>query len=327
MRGFTLLNAVLGVLALVACVDSACARAAPAAEHAVVATVGGEPIDRGDVKRLLDRIVAGQEINPAVLPVLQAQVLAEIVDRQLVLAYARRTNSAPSESEIQAALGELKARITAQGQSLGQYLEERSMDEADLRRQVTWELVWAKYVATYATEERLAAHFAAHRREFDGTEISVSHILLRPQAGASLQATDQLVEQARTLRNEIASGKLSFEEAARQHSAGPSARQGGKLGSIGRRGPMLESFSRAAFALEPGEVSEPVVTRFGVHLIRCDEIKPGTRKLSDVGDEVQEALARELLEQLARFEQRRTPVEFTGKWPHFMPGTRELAAP
>jgi parvulin-like peptidyl-prolyl isomerase len=327
MRGFILLNVVSGLLALVLSASSACARAAPAAEEAVVATVGGEPIDRGDVERLLDRTVAGQEVNPAVLPVLQAQVLAEIVDRELVLAYARRTNSAPSEPQIDAALGELKARVTAQGKSLDQYLKERSMDEADLRRQVTWDLVWPKYAARYATEERLASYFAAHRREFDGTQISVSHVLLRPQAGTGPQAMDKLVEEARTLRDQITSGKLSFEEAARRHSAGPSARQGGKLGFINRRGPMVESFSRAAFALEPGQVSEPVVTRFGVHLIRCDEIKPGTGELNDVRDEVQEALARELLEKLARFEERHTPVEFTGKWPHFKPGTRELAVP
>jgi parvulin-like peptidyl-prolyl isomerase len=187
-------------------------------------------------------------------------------------------------------------------------------------------LAWGKYRARYVTEERLASYFDEHRRQFDGTELSVSHILLRPDASGA-RPTEELVERARRMREKIVSGKLSFEEAAQRHSAGPSGKQGGKLGFIGRRGPMVESFSRAAFALEAGELSEPVTTRFGVHLIRCDDIKPGTKPLAEVSEQVEDAVARELLEKLVQFEKRHTRVELTGKWPYFKPGTRELVVP
>jgi parvulin-like peptidyl-prolyl isomerase len=292
----------------------------------VVATVGDEAVLAGDVERLLTRVVGERKVEPAVLPVFQAQVLAEVVDRRLVLAYARRTKTGPAEAQIDAALAELKARITAQGQSLEEYLREKSLTEADLRRQVGFDLAWAEYSGRYVTEERLASHFDEHRRQFDGTELSVSHILLRPGAtGAGTIA--ELVERAKAIREEIVSAKVSFEAAARAHSAGPSARQGGKLGSIGRRGPMVESFSHAAFALEAGELSEPVITRFGVHLIRCDEVKPGAKQLADVREQVEDAVARELLEKIVELEKRHTRVELTGKWPHFKPGTRELVEP
>ena len=299
-----------------------------AAENGVVvATVGGEAVFAGDVERLLERITRGQEVSPAVLPVFQAQVLSEIVDRRLVLAYARRTKSAPGDAETKAALAKFAAGIAAQGRSLDEHLRQQSITEADLRRQITWSLVWEKYLTRYVTDERLASYFEHHRREFDGTERSVSHILLRPEREDDPRAMGKLAKQARTIRDEITSGKISFAEAAQKHSAGPSGKEGGELGFIGRRGPMVESFSRAAFALEVGQVSEPVTTRFGVHLIRCDEIKPGSKRLEDVHRELEQALARELLDKLARFEERRTPVEFTGKWPHFKPGTRELVVP
>ena len=68
-------------------------------------------------------------------------------------------------------------------------------------------------------------------------------------------------------------------------------------------------------------------TPFGVHLIRCDAVRPGTKKLSDVRKELEEALSRELLEKLAQVELRHTPVEFTGKLPHFQPGTCQLVTP
>ncbi|HUT93458.1 MAG TPA: peptidylprolyl isomerase [Thermoguttaceae bacterium] len=296
-------------------------------EQVVVATVGGEPVFARDVQRLLNKAVQRQNVNPAVLPVFQAQVLSEAVDRRLVLAYARRTKSGPSESEIDTAVAELTARSRAQGGSLEAYLAEASLTDAELRRRITWSLVWERYLAKYVTEERLAAHFEAHRRQFEGTQLSVSHILLRPKANDDSQAISRLVKQAEAIRAEIISGKLSFADAASKHSAGPSAAEGGRLGFIGRRGPMVESFSRAAFSLEVGQVSQPVTTRFGVHLIRCDEIRPGSKQLADVRKEVEAALARELLDKLARFEQKQTPVEYTGKWPHFKPGTRELIVP
>jgi len=292
----------------------------------VVATVADQPIHASAVDRLLGKITCGQEVNQAALPVLQAQVLAEIVDRRLVLAYAERNRSGASRSEVEAALAGLKSKLASQGRSLDDFLREQSISEADLRRQFAWNLVWPKYLARYITEKRLAAYFESHRRQFDGTKVSVRHILLRPEADDP-RAIEGLVKQARAIREAIGSGKMSFEEAARKYSAAPSAAKGGRLGWIARRGAMVEAFSRAAFALEVGRVSKPVTTRFGVHLIRCDETKPGTKQLSDVRGQLEEALARELIAKLARLQRPYSPVKFTGAGPHFKPGSRELVLP
>lgn len=78
-----------------------------------------------------------------------------------------------------------------------------------------------------------------------------------------------LVEQeyeAQDLTKKIAAGE-KFEDLARKFSRCPSAKQGGDLGKFGR-GRMVESFEEAAFALQPGQVSGPVRTRFGYHLIQ-----------------------------------------------------------
>ena len=60
---------------------------------------------------------------------------------------------------------------------------------------------------------------------------------------------------------------LTFEELARDFSTCPSGKDGGNLGEFGK-GMMVPSFEKAAFALMPGEVSEPVRTQFGFHLIK-----------------------------------------------------------
>jgi len=262
----------------------------------------------------------GKKPDPDSLRFLQAQSLEEIVARRLVLAYARRIGESPTAAEMAAERAALKSRLAARRRSIEDFLKTESIGEADLDRQIAWNVVWRKYVARYATEERLAAYFAAHRREYDGTQLVVSHILLRPPA-AGAKTPEEPLKQAEKIRQEIVAGKLTFAEAAQKYSAGPSRKDGGRLGSIGRHGPMDESFSRAAFALEAGQVSQPVKTAFGVHLIRCDEIKPGDKKPAEVRKELEDALSQELLDKLAGIQRQHTPVKYPGIMPHFKPGT------
>jgi peptidyl-prolyl cis-trans isomerase C len=68
------------------------------------------------------------------------------------------------------------------------------------------------------------------------------------------------------IQKKLSEGK-SFEELARDYSQCPSGKDGGSLGEFGR-GMMVPSFEKAAFALMPGEISGPVRTQFGFHLIK-----------------------------------------------------------
>ena len=302
----------------------AAAHAVSAADReAVVATVGSDPIRAGEVERLVAKAARGKKLDSDRLRFFQAQAIEELVARRLVLAYARRTGETAGEEELAAERAALKSRLAARRRSIDDFLKTESIRPSDLDRQLAWNVVWRKYVARYATDRRLASYFAAHHREYDGTQLVVSHILLRPSADGE-KTTEGLLKQAEKIREEIIAGKSTFADAARKYSAGPSRKDGGRLGSIGRHGPMDELFSRAAFSLDAGQVSRPVKTPFGVHLIRCDEIKPGEKRLADVRKELEDALSRELLEKLANVQREYTPVEYTGVLPHFKPGTREL---
>ena len=83
--------------------------------------------------------------------------------------------------------------------------------------------------------------------------------------------------------------QASFEDLARQHSQDGSARQGGDLGWVSP-GQFVPEFEQAMNALQPGEMSPPVVSRFGVHLIRLDE-----RRQAVLSEREQRDIARDLL--------------------------------
>ncbi len=99
------------------------------------------------------------------------------------------------------------------------------------------------------------------------TQTRARHILLRPgPQGDEATARSRLAE----LRQRVLSGQASFESLAREHSQDGSAAAGGDLGWA-RPGQFVPEFEQVMNRLEPGQVSEPVVSRFGVHLIQVVE--------------------------------------------------------
>ena len=129
------------------------------------------------------------------------------------------------------------------------------------------------------------------RRQAPVPELSVvqsraRHILLR--LGPQL-SQEQAVARLAGYRQQIASGQASFEDLARQHSQDGSARQGGDLGWVSP-GQFVPEFEQAMGALRPGEMSQPLVSRFGVHLIRLEE-----RRQAMLSEREQREIARDLV--------------------------------
>jgi len=112
------------------------------------------------------------------------------------------------------------------------------------------------------------------------------HILLRPTAQMSqTQAVAKLAE----VRQAIVSGKADFAVMARQMSQDGSAQQGGDLGWA-NPGMFVPEFEEVMNRLRPGQVAEPLVSRFGVHLIEVTD-----RRNAPMTDQEQRNLARNVL--------------------------------
>lgn len=148
-------------------------------------------------------------------------------------------------------------------------------DDLSLRERITLENEMRNFTANSAlmtaanaavTDETVALAYDAFVAEFGQgeptTEYSAAHILVRTEE--EIQAVVAALESGR-----------EFGEVAREFSLDGSSAAGGDLGWFGE-GVMIEPFEQAVMALEPGQVSDPVETRFGWHVIRLNETRIAT---------------------------------------------------
>jgi len=205
-------------------------QASQGATDPVVATVDGSPIHRSDVLDFQKMLPPQYQHMP--LEVLYPALLDKLIEMKLV-AEAGRKEHLQDDKEV-------KERVAQ--------VEERVIEEVYLQRLI----------------EKSVTDAALHKRYDDYVkntparqEISARHILVQTE------------EEAKDIRAQIVKG-ADFAQLARDKSIDPSAKtQGGDLGFF-TRDEMVPEFSDAAFKLKDGEISQPVKTQYGWHIIKVE---------------------------------------------------------
>jgi peptidyl-prolyl cis-trans isomerase C len=130
------------------------------------------------------------------------------------------------------------------------------MEEA--RRQILVQSTLQKIVETDVTDEKVKAYYESHKDEF--RQVRASHIVVETE------------EQAQAVKKRAA-GSADFAALAKEVSTDPSAQEnGGDLGFF-RKDQMVKPFADKAFAMKVSEISDPVKTEFGYHIIKVVETK------------------------------------------------------
>ncbi|MBE6635629.1 MAG: hypothetical protein E7617_05460 [Ruminococcaceae bacterium] len=199
-------------------------------------------------------------------------ILKQLIDSKLLLLDARK-NLLEREDEFRAQLARLKDSL------LVNYATEKIIDATPA-----------------ATDAEIEAFYNENPDKFAGDEsVNASHILVDTE------------ELALEIYAKIASGEISFEEAAKLHSSCPSKENGGSLGDF-TRGQMVPEFDKAVFSMTVGEITAtPVKTQFGYHLIKLNsknEAKP--TPLAEVKDAIRSHLENE--KQRAAYESKVTQL-------------------
>ena len=213
----------------------------------IVAKINGKEITQDDVMVFLE------EIGPQIAMQFQSEdgmkkIVEEMVNQELLLAEAKDSDI-EEEEEFKAALEKTKDNLL-KSYAFSKVLEGVEVVDTDVE-----------------------ALFEEHKDQFARETISAKHILVETE------------EEAKKVIDELDSGE-DFGEVAAKYSKCPSKDAGGSLGEFGR-GQMVPEFEEAAFSLDVGELSEPVKTDFGYHVIIVDDkVNPDEIELKDVYSEV-----------------------------------------
>lgn len=235
----------------------------------VVATVNGDPIERNQLFQAMYE-QGGQE------------ALDQLITRKLIIQEAERLDLTVSEEELDLEIQSIiDESFQGNEEELQSVLEFYGISMESFRDDARLNLLVRKLATEQLedTEEQARQFFEENRFLFDQEEeIEARHILVESEAEA-----DDILAQ-------LDDGE-DFATLAAEYSLDTSNKdQAGYLGFFGR-GMMVPEFEEAAFALEIGEISQPVETNFGFHIIELLDRQDGTEAAyEDVEEQVREAM-------------------------------------
>jgi foldase protein PrsA len=258
----------------------------------VAAIVNGEKITNTElIKRFL--VNGGQP------------TLKELITELEVDQAARKAHVVVTASEIDSLLKTTKIQLLQQspGQTWTQFLEAHGLSEDYARDQMRMELTVDKLAVSKQAPFTLAG------------KIHVYHILIAttPLPYASSSHSDAEAQTLiKSIKAQIDAGTITFQNAAKKYSEDHSnAPNGGDLGWISQTDPLDSSFKQAAFALKQGQISDPVKSQFGWHLIYLAKIGSDATpaEVQKASDDTLQERARPLVGQIVQQLQASAVVE------------------
>lgn len=256
-------------------------------EKDVIATVNGEKVFRKDLDRRLNVL---KRMNQEVTRSTQMLVVNQLTKKVLLKQFVEGQNIEVSNEEIQGEVEKIKFFLKSgpnnSERPLEEILESRGSSISELEAEVTRTLALSKYLDKEVSDDEKRSYFDANKNAFSGERVRASHVLIdtrKMKTDAELEGAKQKIED---IKKEIDNG-ADFAEMAKKYSDCPSAEKGGDINFFQRKGSMVEEFAKVAFSMEVGEVSEPVKTPFGYHIIKVTDREEGKDvSYEDVSDMV-----------------------------------------
>ncbi len=246
----------------------------------VVAVVDEDPILASEVEAYAQFVIqqGRRTLNDEELEVLRGQILQELIDRRVLLYQARLDTVEVEDREVEV---ELENRLAQEIEQLGsvEKMEEiygrplrqlkRDLKERIREGMMIDRLKWQKQQEIEANRGDVEAFWAAYQDSLPELEeaVKIRHILREPRV--TRDARQVALDRATMLYQRLVEGE-DFEQLAMDASDDPgTASKGGDLGET-VRGDLVPGYEEVAFLLDEGEISEPVETEFGFHIIRLD---------------------------------------------------------
>ncbi|MCP4574503.1 MAG: hypothetical protein GY838_19300 [bacterium] len=279
--------------------EGALADDGPVLVDRVLAIVDEEVILQSDLDREVDLYRMNQEYQGETpdedTPELRRELLDRLVESKLIIAAAKAADMSVDEEAIQRSVDQRIEQFIERFGSREVFereLRRSGTNEADFRERMTSQLRDDQYLRLVVgkfirpdievLENEVRDYYLAHLEDMPAEPDSVvlSNILVPVQP--SVEVRQRIQERVAEAQSALAGGR-SFTDVAAEYSQGPNARRGGAVGVVSPGDLFDPALDRAVFTLEVGQVSEPVVSSRGVHLLKVDEVMDdGRRALSQV---------------------------------------------
>lgn len=244
----------------------------------IVARVNNEIVTLHDVRQAAVPYMLQNGLDPTLLKndearnALYEEVLQHLIDTKLIIEQADELELKISDEELNQWLAFTRQQQGMSEEQFMQVIDQYGMKYDIYKEMVRQNLLKIRLVKTKVasqfsiSEEEVDAEYRERFGELSATEptITVSHVLLIPKDD-SQAALDDARKRAQQSKKRIDAGE-AFDVVAKELSDGPTASKGGKLGTFGP-GELDAEFQNAAFALDVGQPSEVVQTKFGYHVI------------------------------------------------------------
>lgn len=269
-----------------------------AADAEKVAVVNGSVITQKafqeELGPYLQRMaMTGQKPEGEQLAEEKKKILENLINRELLFQVAQKKGFEADPEAIEEQFNDLKNRFPDEARFQAM-LDQMGITADSLRQTIAQRLMIQKLIEQEVgkdfeiTDAEAKAFYDKHPVT-QPEKVRASHILIKadPDAGeAEKKAARKKLE---GIQKKVEAGE-DFAELAKAHSEGPSSDKGGDLSYFGR-GQMVKPFEDVVFAMETGEVSDIVETRFGYHLIKKTGKQPaGTVPYEEIEDRLKEYL-------------------------------------
>jgi len=227
----------------------------------------------------------------------QRRVLEELVNKKLVDGFAVKSGIQASEEEVDQAVQEVLSRNKLTKGNLEDALKQDGLSYNEYRKQIHDQIVKVKLINREVrpniniSDDAVREYYLNHPEQFQ-TEpgVVIRHILFLLPPKADEKTVQDMEKKARQVKEEILKGR-PFEEAAQRYSQDlATAPQGGALGFF-RMKDLIPQFKAVVTQLQEGEVSDPIRTASGLHLMKLDERTSGNQRPFDkVKEEIRSRL-------------------------------------
>jgi peptidyl-prolyl cis-trans isomerase C len=283
--------------------DAAPAGSTPAERSASInsaALVNGKEIPMADLQTAVRNVLMQNGMDTGQVDAFMGQfgprILEQLIDAELLFQAAEKEGFLVPEEEVNATFEDLSGRY-ASPEEFQEEMKTRGFTEETLRASIRKQMTIQNFIQEKIVPEAVVPEEVV-REAYDKNpqnfvtqdEVKASHILINSAEGDPQDKKDAALKKAKEIAALARKEGADFAALAREYSEGPSASSGGDLGFF-TRGRMVKPFEDKAFSMKVNEVSDPVLTQFGYHVIKVTERKDGSTVSFD---EVKERLKQDL---------------------------------